>query len=44
MKQGRGSGVGFALPSAMLVEVVPNLIVYGSAAGRGVRGATREAA
>ncbi|GBF94268.1 protease Do-like chloroplastic [Raphidocelis subcapitata] len=26
----RGSGVGFALPTEMLREVVPNLIVYGS--------------
>ena len=39
--QGRGSGVGFALPSDMLLEAVPNLIVYGSAAARGVRGATQ---
>jgi hypothetical protein len=38
--QGRGSGVSFALPTEMLREVVPNLIVYGSASGRGVRGAT----
>ncbi|KIZ06997.1 hypothetical protein MNEG_0960 [Monoraphidium neglectum] len=37
---GRGSGVSFALPTEMLREVVPNLIVYGSASGRGVRGAT----
>lgn len=37
---GRGSGVAFALPSDMLLEVVPNLIIYGSAAARGVRGAT----
>lgn len=27
---GRGSGVGFALPTEMLREAVPNLIVYGS--------------
>lgn len=39
---GRGSGVGFALPSEMLVEVCPNLIIYGSAAARGVRGATQQ--
>ncbi|KAF8057906.1 DEGP5 [Scenedesmus sp. PABB004] len=34
---GRGSGVNFALPADLVREVVPNLIVYGNAAGRGVR-------
>lgn len=38
--QGRGSGVGFALPSDLLREVCPNLIIYGSASARGVRGAS----
>lgn len=38
--QGRGSGVSFALPTEVLLEAVPNLIVYGSSSGRGVRGAT----
>ena len=42
--EGRGSGVGFALPSDTLLEVVPNLIIYGSAAARGVRGATQSQA
>jgi S1-C subfamily serine protease len=31
---GRSSGVNFALPSDLLLEVVPRLIVYGSAAVR----------
>jgi S1-C subfamily serine protease len=31
---GRSSGVNFALPSDLLREVVPRLIVYGSAAVR----------
>jgi hypothetical protein len=35
--QGRGSGVNFALPADLLLTTVPNLIVYGTAAGRGVR-------
>lgn len=34
---GRGSGVNFALPADLVREIVPNLIVYGTAAGRGVR-------
>eukprot|EP00882_Tetradesmus_deserticola_P027889 GHRQ01031030.1.p1 GENE.GHRQ01031030.1~~GHRQ01031030.1.p1 ORF type:complete len:181 (+),score=39.96 GHRQ01031030.1:588-1130(+) len=34
---GRGSGVNFALPADLVREVVPNLIVYGTAAGKGVR-------
>jgi S1-C subfamily serine protease len=36
---GRGGGVNFALPSELLVETVPNLIVYGNASARGVRAA-----
>jgi hypothetical protein len=35
--QGRGSGVNFALPADLVREIVPNLIVYGTAAGKGVR-------
>lgn len=35
--QGRGSGVNFALPADLLRTTVPNLIVTGNAAGRGVR-------
>lgn len=34
--QGRGSGVNFALPADLVRTVVPNLIVYGTASGRGV--------
>ncbi|WIA15559.1 hypothetical protein OEZ85_002190 [Tetradesmus obliquus] len=34
---GRGSGVNFALPADLVREIVPNLIVYGTAAGKGVR-------
>eukprot|EP00775_Hariotina_reticulata_P008857 gene8857-9036_t len=34
---GRGSGVNFALPVDLVREVVPNLIITGSASGRGVR-------
>lgn len=34
---GRGSGVNFALPADLVFTVVPNLIVYGTAAGKGVR-------
>lgn len=33
---GRGSGVNFALPSDLLLEVVPSLIVYGNAMGKQV--------
>lgn len=35
-RQGRSSGVNFALPSDMLLRVVPNLILYGNAMGKGV--------
>ncbi|KAF5830178.1 hypothetical protein DUNSADRAFT_14933 [Dunaliella salina] len=31
---GRGSGVNFALPIDKVVKVVPQLIVYGNAAGK----------
>ena len=34
---GRSSGVNFALPVDLVRQIVPNLIVYGSATGRGVR-------
>lgn len=37
MTQGRGSGVNFALPADLVRDIVPNLIVYGSIAPRGVR-------
>ncbi|DBA90113.1 TPA: hypothetical protein ACH3X1_003429 [Trebouxia sp. C0004] len=35
---GRSSGVNFALPIDLVMTVVPNLIVYGNAAGKGVKG------
>jgi S1-C subfamily serine protease len=31
---GRGSGVNFALPADLLMDVVPKLIVYGSPTGK----------
>ena len=34
--QGRGSGVNFALPVDMLMDIVPKLIVYGNASGKRV--------
>jgi S1-C subfamily serine protease len=34
--QGRGSGVNFALPSDLVLEIVPNLIVYGNPTGKGM--------
>ena len=34
--QGRGSGVNFALPVDLVREILPNLIVYGSASGKGL--------
>lgn len=34
---GRGSGVNFALPADLVRATVPNLIVYGTAAGKGMR-------
>lgn len=37
---GRGSGVNFALPADLVREIVPNLIVYGTAAGKGVSSAS----
>ena len=36
--QGRSSGVNFALPIDLALKVVPNLIVYGNASGKGVKG------
>ena len=38
MLQGRSSGVNFALPIDLAVNVVPNLIIYGNASGKGVKG------
>ncbi|DBB06031.1 TPA: Protease Do-like 5, chloroplastic [Trebouxia sp. C0006] len=35
---GRSSGVNFALPIDLVMTVVPNLIVYGTASGKGVKG------
>lgn len=35
--QGRGSGVNFALPADMVRDIVPKLIIYGTASGKGVR-------
>lgn len=35
--QGRSSGVNFAISSDTVRRVVPNLIVYGTASGKGVR-------
>ncbi|DBA78532.1 TPA: hypothetical protein ACH3X2_007852 [Trebouxia sp. C0005] len=35
---GRSSGVNFALPIDLVMTVVPNLILYGTAAGKGVKG------
>ena len=34
---GRSSGVNFALPVDLVRTIVPNLIVYGNASGKGVR-------
>lgn len=34
---GRGSGVNFALPVDLMMQIVPNLIITGSASGKGVR-------
>ncbi len=34
--QGRGSGVNFALPADLVVDIVPKLIVYGNASGKGM--------
>jgi S1-C subfamily serine protease len=36
LAQGRGSGVNFALPIDLVREILPNLIVYGSASGKGL--------
>lgn len=36
MNQGRGSGVNFALPADLVVDVVPKLIVFNSASGKGL--------
>lgn len=33
---GRSSGVNFALPSDLVRKIVPNLIVYGTASGKGL--------
>lgn len=33
---GRGSGVNFALPADLVVDIVPKLIVYGNASGKGM--------
>lgn len=33
---GRGSGVNFALPVDLVVDIVPKLIVYGNASGKGM--------
>ncbi|CAL8462843.1 g2377 [Coccomyxa elongata] len=33
---GRGSGVNFALPSDLVLDIVPKLIVYGNASGKGL--------
>ncbi|CAK0784896.1 hypothetical protein CVIRNUC_008101 [Coccomyxa viridis] len=33
---GRGSGVNFALPADLVTDIVPKLIVYGSASGKGL--------
>ena len=34
--QGRGSGVNFALPADLVTDIVPKLIVYGNASGKGL--------
>lgn len=34
---GRGSGVNFALPVDLVMQIVPNLIMTGSASGNGLR-------
>ncbi len=34
--QGRGSGVNFALPADLVLDIVPKLIVYGNPTGRGL--------
>ena len=33
---GRGSGVNFALPADLVFDIVPKLIVYGNASGKGM--------
>ena len=33
---GRGSGVNFALPADLVIDIVPKLIVYGNASGKGI--------
>lgn len=35
---GRSSGVNFALPIDLAMRIVPNLIAYGTASGKGVKG------
>lgn len=34
--QGRGSGVNFALPADLVLDIVPKLIVYGNPSGKGL--------
>ena len=34
--QGRGSGVNFALPADLVVDIVPKLIVFKNASGKGL--------
>ena len=34
--QGRGNGIGFAIPSDLLRQAIPNMIVVGNASGKGL--------